>query len=247
MTRPRLEEKLTYAYSLTLGQVANEVKDLLPPELQQRLRVALAKRNFLAHHFWFERIHMMCDEHGLLQTRQELLDLCALFDGLDDEIAAYFKPKYESFGITEDVIARSLRRLLSGEPGKPLMSHRRIRKQERIVRVWDVQVGNGQIMQVFETDDGCLWQLCDIGLGWTCFEKPAPNWVLNQVVQKYLPATINPRPSISEPWTYGFPLAKAAILWVKPGKRNQSYTWGVTIFLRKSSVFLFDNANRGGF
>jgi len=49
----------------------------------------------------------------------------------------------------------------------------------------------------------------------------------NQAVKEYLPANINPRPTVSKPWNYKFQLKKRMILWVKLGKRGQSYTWGV--------------------
>src|SRR5258708_6043151 len=59
ITVPRVDEKLSLAYSLTLGQLLREVEPSLTQELVQRCTEALEKRNFLAHVFWFDRIPKM--------------------------------------------------------------------------------------------------------------------------------------------------------------------------------------------
>ncbi len=227
ITRPRIEEKLALAFSLTLGQIVEKTKGLFPSELQERLQVALDKRNYLAHRFWFERNHLMFSEPGLLELRQELLELTDLFGRSDEAITEYFEPKRQSMGITDELIQEWFDRLKAGEPDRPLLSQRLLRKQERVVRVWDVEVGDNLVTQILETEDGCLWQFCDVGLGWTRFVQPAPDWTINERLQRHLPANINPRPAIIKPWNYEFNLAKAAVLWVKQGKRERSYTWGI--------------------
>ena len=216
--------RLTYA--LTLGQIIEKSKGLFPKNIQERLDFALAKRNYLAHHFWFERNYLMFDRKGLLELQQELMELTDLFENLDDYITEFFTPIRQSFGLTDELIEQSYNKLLAGEQDEPLISQRVPKKQERIMKVWDVKVENNLITQVFETDDGYLWQFCDVGLGWSRFEKPAADWVINEKIQKYLPATINPRPSAIA-WDYEFRLAKGAVLWVRPGRREKSYTWGI--------------------
>lgn len=139
ITRLRIEEKFVRAFSLTLGQIIEETKNLLPNELQNRLKVALNKRNYLAHQFWFERSHLMYNEEGLLEMRQELLELSYLFSQLDEDITESLKPKREAFGIADEIIEKSLSRLLAGEVEEPLISQRSPKKQERVVRIWDVK------------------------------------------------------------------------------------------------------------
>lgn len=51
ITRPRVEERLAQAFSLTLGEVAARLEGELPSELASEIRAAVATRNFLAHHF----------------------------------------------------------------------------------------------------------------------------------------------------------------------------------------------------
>jgi len=91
----RMDEKQARADTLTLGQIIEQTKDLLPSELQQRLQVALEKRNYLAHHY---------SKQNLLKMRQELLELGGLFIKLDEDISEYVKPKREAFGITDELI-----------------------------------------------------------------------------------------------------------------------------------------------
>jgi hypothetical protein len=229
ITRPRIEERMVLAFSLTLGQIVEKTKDLLPSDLQQRLDLALDKRNYLAHRFWYERCTLMFSEQGLRELHQELLELTVLFSDLDEAITEWFRPQCQAMGVTDEVIQASLEKLIAGEPDQPLMSQRSPKKQERMVRVWDVKVGDNGIAQIFETEDGCLWQFCDVGLGWTHFERTAPDWSINEKLQRYLPANINPRPTTTKPWNYEFRLAKGAVLWVKQGKRERSYAWGVKV------------------
>lgn len=109
------------------------------------------------------------------------------------------------------------------------------------MRVWDVKIGNGIVAPIFEMDDGSLWQLCDVGLGWSKFEKPEPEWKINERIRKYLPSNINPRPSIIEAWNYEFHLAKGAIIWVKPSResRDYIYIWGIKAPNNKSIANLY--------
>lgn len=227
ITRPRFEEKLVYAFALTLGQIIGELEVFLPSNLNEELRVALAKRNFLAHHFWYERIHLMSNEHGLTRMLNELHETSQFFEELDQKVNDILKPRRIELGLTDEVIANLMGDLSSGIADDPILSQRRLRKQERLVKVWDVKITDSLLTQIFQMEDGSLWQLCDIGLGWSRFEKPAPGWQENQLVKEFIPANINPRPSIARPWEYEFSLKKQMILWVKPGKRKGSYSWGL--------------------
>jgi hypothetical protein len=48
-------------------------------------------------------------------------------------------------------------RLLQGAQDEPIINQRALKKQERIIKVWDVEVAGGLITQMFETDDSNLW------------------------------------------------------------------------------------------
>lgn len=229
ITRPRIEEKLSFAFSRTFGQVFEVMKEYLSIDLQQCLVVALEQRNYLAHHFWYDRCRLMFTDQGLLELQEELRTLSGLFSLVDEKLSEYFKPTIQAIGITDSQIQDAFNSLISGELDEPLLSQRLPKKQERLVRVWDVKNNDDLIFQIFETEDGCLWQLCDVGLGWTRYKTPALDWKINERIQKYLPLNINPRPPITEAWNYQINLSKGAKLLVKRGKRERSYKWTIKV------------------
>lgn len=223
ITRARVEEKFVYAFSLTLGQIISETIVFFQEDIKEKLEIALEKRNYLAHHFWYEENYLMYDEQGLIQLKNELMDYADYFDELDSEIQEYLRNIQIKFGITDDMIRNIYEQLILGEKNEPLISHRRPQKKERIVRVWDVEVDDNLVTHVFESDDGTLWQLCDVGLGWTRFTKPEETWKLDEKIQRYLPAEISPRPDINDSWNYEFFLAHGCTLHIQPGKKSGTY------------------------
>lgn len=226
ITRPRVEEKLQLAFSLTLGQLFDQLRDRFPIEMQDALSVAIEKRNFLAHHFWFERSYLMFSLDGVSQMIQELEGMSGLFTKVDKQVSVFTKSKHEQMGITDEVLQYAFEEAKAGKPLEPFPDFRKIKKQERIVNAWEVTLQNGNKPLIFESEDGCLWQLCEVGLGWTYCEKKA-NWKIKAEIQHYLPANINPRPKGIKPWDYHFNLSKAAIFWVKPGRKPKTFLWGV--------------------
>jgi hypothetical protein len=186
------------------------------------------KKNFLAHHFWFERIHLMFSTTGLNLMFQELDEYSSLFQRLDEVASKYLKTQtIKKLSLTDQILRDSLAEVISGKPMEPLPKKRRPGKQERIVRVWEFNLADVGKPLVFETDDGQLWQLCDVGLGWTHYDKIKLDWQENEIIAQYLPVNIDPRPKDSKPWHYEFRLAKGAILWVRPGNRERSFKWGI--------------------
>ena len=227
ITRPRVEEKLSYAYSLTLGQVRDEIRGLVPEDLFAKLDQGVEKRNFLAHDFWFERVHLMLSTTGLHSIFQELDEYSFLFCRLDEMASTYLAAQTKKFGLTDELLQACSDEVISGKPMKPLLQKRKLRKQERVIRAWEFTMAEGGKPLVFESADGELWQLCDVGLGWTHYDEVEPDWQENETIARYLPADINPRPKYSKPWHYEFGLAKGALLWVRPGKRERSFEWGI--------------------
>jgi hypothetical protein len=115
----------------------------LDKSLFTRLRNTLDKRNFLAHHFWFERCHLMNSEAGLAEMRNELSEVSSIFHRLDAEISEVNPPGFRALGISEEEFAASLEATLAGKPMDPLPSRRPPKKQERLVQVWDVPTLKG--------------------------------------------------------------------------------------------------------
>ena len=133
---------------------------------------------------------------------------------------------FEEFDLTDEMLQKSLNEIISGKPPEPLLRKRKLKKQERLVRVWEYKLPDGTTPLIFETQDSCLWQLCDIGLG-SYFDRIGTQWKENKIIQPYLPANINPRLKGCHPWEYEFKLNKNAVLWVKPGSQERSFKWGI--------------------
>lgn len=236
MTRPRIEEHLAHAFSLTLGDVIAELDGKIPLEFSARLKDVLEKRNFLAHHFWFDRAHLMFHEDHVKGLIEELEGYSRLFDRMDEDTSSWFKDRRTEIGITDDILQQSMARVLSNQDGPPLPGKDAIRQVEkklkgkqRLVRVWEFQLPEGGMPLVFELSDGTLWQLCDVGLGWTRFKKTEPHWVEHPAIKPYLPADIIPRSKGVRPWVYEFKLKRGAVLWVQPGRQPQTFRWGIRI------------------
>lgn len=234
ITRPRVEERLSQAFSLTLGDVVTKLEGVLPAELGRELREAADRRNFLAHQFWFERAHLMFSVEDVRQFLVELDEYAELFDRLDTRVTEWAEPKRRELGITQELVQTSLRHILAGESDEPLPDRQTVReldkklsRRQRLMRVWEFTLDDGRKPLIFDLADGSLWQLSDVGLGWTRFREVGPGWTEHPDVKPHLPADILPRPEPKGPWDYEFTLANAAVLWVKPGRQPQTFRWGV--------------------
>ena len=234
ITRPRVEEKLAQTFSLTLGDVVRELAGRIPEKYSTQLEQALGTRNFLAHHFWFERAHLMFGADHIDRLIAELDGYTELFSRLDAETSRWFEARHRELGLTDSVLQECMTRILSGQseeplPGKDIVRElqKKLMRRQRLVRVWEFTLPQGGKPLIFETEEGSLWQLCDVGLGWTRFDKVEANWVEHPAIKPYLPADIVPRPKDTKPWEYEFGLRGGAVLWVKTGKHERTFRWGL--------------------
>jgi hypothetical protein len=225
-TWPRIDELFSRAYKLTFGLVLDQLADQLPRDLVDKLKQCLDRRNYLAHHFWFDRVNQMATDDGLASLRDELEEMADQFAAVDEELTAFFEPVGRSVGVTPELVAQTLVELLAGEDA-PLLDRRMPKKQETVVGVWDVPVKTGGLTLIFQTDDGEFWQLCDVGLGWCTHEAVASDWRENVLLKEYLPMVLNPRPRDARPWDYALLLRGGAALWVKKVDPQGPYQWGI--------------------
>jgi len=225
-TTSRAEEKMAFAHSLTLGRLVNELQDLLSEDLLRRLKIVVDKRNFLAHHFWYDRVYLMNSQDGLKNMLDELSSLSEIFNALDNDLSLHFRDRWNEFELTDELVTQTLAKT-RGKPIEPLPKSRKLKKEEEIIAVWNVPTEEG-ITLVFQTSDSCLWELCDIGLGQTHFSKIESSWIANEDIQKYLPKRISPRPKQAQSWDYEFNLGKGSILWIKKSLAKKSFKWGIS-------------------
>jgi hypothetical protein len=220
VTRLRVDEHLRTAFEMTLGQLLPRLQPILPRPLVERLSVALDRRNFIAHNFWYERIHLIATANGIDAMLTELSRDSELFQELDRAVEEVAWPLHARIGLTPELLLTAFNDIKSGkaESLAPLHLQRMPRKQETMVNVFNVPTASGHIVLIFQTDDGLLWQLCDAGLGWSPYNQIDPSWPMAQKFASIPPARINPRPPASAPWTFEIPFSARATLVVFPGK-----------------------------
>jgi len=240
-TQPRVEERLAQAFSLTLGEVVDRLQTLLPVQFLTDLPLAVYRRNFLAHGFWFERVHLMSSEEGARRLIAELQEDCDTFDRLDKQTGVWLTLKRHELGFTNQMMQASLDEVLAGEdellPDRQTVKEidKKLTRRQRLTRVWEFSLDDGRRPLIFELADGSLWQLCDVGLGWTHYRTAGTDWTEHPGIKPYLPAEILPRPQAAKIWDYDFRLAKGAVLWVKPGRQKHTFHWGVRTQSLKTS------------
>lgn len=227
ITKPRVEERMKYAFSLTLGVLKNEILNLIPNEFRDELSQAVNKRNYLSHHFWFEKAHLFFPTTGIYKMINELEEYQKCFEQIDSKLTKAFENRFKSLGITDDLVNKYLLDLMNGKEYEPLPSKRKLKKRETIIAVWEFSLPNGNKPLIFQTDDNELWQLCDVGLGWTTYSEVKSDWIKNKIIAQYLPAEINPRPNVDSPWCYEFELSDEVILWVKKSDKEKMFRWGI--------------------
>ncbi len=154
ITRPRIEEHLRTAFESTLGQLLERLAPpLLPARLIPRLRVALERRNFLAHHFWFERIHLMPSIKGIETMLNELASDTELFRELGKEIEKLVVSLYSRIGLTQELFARAVNKVAAGLDCEPLNQQRKPGKKETIINVFYAPTSSGNSVLVFQSAD----------------------------------------------------------------------------------------------
>jgi len=169
------------------------------------------------------------------QLIEELDAYAESFSRLNDELTLRFRGAWEELGLTAEVLQDSLDQIISGQKEKPLPDREGVREREKklkgrqlLVRIWEFSLAGIGKPLIFEMADGCLWQLCDVGLGWTKYHKVEPHWTEVPAVKPYLPAEIISRPKDAKPWEYKFKLKNDALLWVRPGERAKTFRWGIS-------------------
>lgn len=119
ITCPRVEEHLANAFPLTLGHVITDLAGRIPAEYSTRLEEALEKRNFLAHHFRFDRAHLMFQADAIQRLIEELDGCSAVFSRLDEETTAWSHKRQNELGITDDILQPPLRSSIQARSWNP--------------------------------------------------------------------------------------------------------------------------------
>ena len=146
---------------------------------------------------------------------------------LDSEIEKLTIQLCSCLDLPEEAFEKALYAAYRGEDMEPLWKQRRLKKEEIIVGVYNVPTEKGGTTIVFKTEDGCFWQLCDMGLGWTFYDQIESDWKSIDSLIDLLPTRINPRPKIEKPWHYEFSFNPNVTLVIRPDKSCNNFKWGI--------------------
>ncbi|MUL11669.1 hypothetical protein [Aliivibrio fischeri] len=96
--------------SNTFGRLLGQVKQRvdLPDELIEHLNESLAKRNWLAHDFFYDYAVHLRDEHGRIEMINELQNLITLFQIADKAVENLSEKVWSSFGITNEWLQKEM-------------------------------------------------------------------------------------------------------------------------------------------
>lgn len=225
VTRLRVEERYLEAESLTLGRLLQEISSKLPEELVGELEEAVKRRNLLAHSFWHDRCHLFASVKGCESIISELMDDATLFRETSHHLEHFTWPRFEELGFSEEILTEEYRKLMSGENQKLMPRQRAPKKREQIIAAYEVLYEDNSVL-VFESEDGLFWEPSEDGLAWSHFSEYGPDWAVIEVIQKYLPASVDPRPRTLSPWRYDLQIAKKRIIRFRRLEKN-SYTWSI--------------------
>jgi hypothetical protein len=164
----------------------------------------------------------MYSSDNIKKLLDELKNTILFFGEINDKIDDVFDSIRNNFGIDDNIMEECLSEVREGKEMPPIIGRRKLKNSETLINVWKVTAGNSAA-HIFELEDGTLWQLCDIGLGWTQFMKIEDSWKLDVEIQKHLPSRINPRPAHKINWNYSLMLQDGYSIHIKSGSKRRTY------------------------
>ena len=101
-------------FKRTLGSLVRRLRDVttVSNELEELLRRALEKRNWLSHHYFRERAMEFLSVTGRDQMITELEEVRELFDAADKALDAVMKPIRQQYGYTDELLAKTEEEML---------------------------------------------------------------------------------------------------------------------------------------
>lgn len=217
-TRPWVDERYARASAMTLGELAAQVKPMLPATLQAPLDWTVERRNHLAHGFWYERTHEMLGAEGRAQLVAFLTDTADRFHELNHAFDGLVMAHLERLGISAEMFQDAVAEV-RGQPPDPPSARSVPKTEERldIVQAWLIGKGGALKGLVLRDREGLDWQLGEVGLGWCFLPGPTQEWDVFKDLQRHLPAAIVARPKGAHPWDYKLHLSTGPLLAVSRG------------------------------
>jgi len=114
-TRGQFDSKLDSNFKKTLGSLLREMKktQLIDEGLESELLQVLDKRNWLAHHYFWDRAIQFMNKDGQLAMIRELEDITACFHEMDSKLMDLLKEWRRNKGISDEVVQEILEEMVS--------------------------------------------------------------------------------------------------------------------------------------
>lgn len=99
----------------TMGKLMYDLRSVsrIPTDLDDLLKRALRKRNWLAHEFFRERATEFFTSSGRDQMLTEVDKCCDLFKAADEALENVVKPLLSAAGITDEILEREYEAMLA--------------------------------------------------------------------------------------------------------------------------------------
>ena len=219
LTKGRIDDLMETGLDQTFGALVKELKrrTKLPIDIDDKLERSVKKRNWLSHHYWWDRASEFNTFAGRAKMIAELIDLAELFDELDGYFVKIEEEWLIGRGLTKEAFDAFLIELLSG-PTPPRKIGRKLGKVETLIKVYfyvadeDRKTG----APLFELADHTIWSLCDCGLTYGPEEIDFSRLKPDPMFEEVLPAKINPRPRGAKDWNYKISLSTGFYVQVSP-------------------------------
>lgn len=113
ITKHELDALLESHFEATLGKLLTRLRQhvAVSDTLDAKLRTALDRRNWLAHHYFWERSGHFMTENGRSKMLAELDEAKELFSAIDSEFETITTSWCEAHGITQEMVDRWLKEI----------------------------------------------------------------------------------------------------------------------------------------
>lgn len=114
-----VDEFMSHHFESTMGRLMRDLRSItaVPSDLEQLLRDALKKRNWLAHDFFRERSLDFMTTSGRDLMLNEVDDCRDLFKAADERLEAIVHPLRVAAGMTDEMLAKEYERMKAAAEG----------------------------------------------------------------------------------------------------------------------------------
>jgi len=216
ITRGSVEERMKQFSKCTLGPLVEAAKFTIPSEHHGDLDRALERRNFLAHGFWYQRVHQMTTLSDLAELQRELIADQERFRALSELADAIVSQRLRLAGVSEEEFTAAYEAAQTNAP-EPFLDREppKAKTKLRVLRAWVTASGG----LVFRDDSAQLWQLGERGLCWYVGDVEA-GWN-DAPFSDLLPAFVPARPPCSQSWCYSLEFSTGFKVRASINEQNQ--------------------------